>query len=159
MSTQFPIPPTYTLPFIKDGRSEEFVFNPIWLQWFLDLARILTIANVTPTGFDHQALGELQGGSATDRWHLTEAERNSVVEGPAQPVATPAVGASPWAYQNTSGFTQILIFAGGAGVTYEYSQDGAAYTAIPATGWFVLGRGHYFRTTYGGAPTLTTFCI
>ena len=30
-------PPTYTLPIIKDERTGEFIFNPVWLDWFLSL--------------------------------------------------------------------------------------------------------------------------
>ena len=158
MATQFPIPPTYTLPVIKSPETGESVFNPIWLQWFLDLARILSIAGVTPSGFDHQALGNLQGGNATQRNHLSTTELSALVDGPGQAPATPALGISPASYQNISIFTQIVILAGGTGVACDYSPDNLAFYPV-AGNWFIIARGHYLRVTYATVPAVTVFCL
>lgn len=41
----FQPPPTWASPVIEDEKTGDFVFNPVWLKWFLDL-----IANLTPSG-------------------------------------------------------------------------------------------------------------
>lgn len=152
MATQFPIPPTYTLPFTKSPDTGEYLFSPIWLQWFLDLARILSIAGVTPSGFDHQALGNLQGGNTSERYHLSNVELGSLFNGPSQAAVPNVPPASPFVYQGSGTYTQLFIFTGGTGVTLEYSRDNSTFYAINGN-WAVVGRGHYIRVTWATAPT------
>lgn len=156
MSAQFLIPPTYAPPFIRkpDAKDDtETVINPVWLNWFLTVSQV-----IAPTSFDHQNLSSLQGGSTSERYHLTQAQHNGVTAGPATPVATPAVGASPWVYQNTSDFTQLVIAVGGTGVVFDYSVDNSTFFAIPA-GASVLGRTHYLRVTYATAPVVSVVSL
>jgi hypothetical protein len=160
MATTFPIPPTYTLPVLVDPSSGRAIFSPIWLQWFLDLAQILTQAGITPTGFDHQSLGNLQGGSVAERHHLTAAQATSVNDGPSQPATAIALGLSPALYHNTSGFTQIALLTGGAGLFFRYSTDNITYYNFPsADAVFVIGRGHYLEITYAAIPVMTVFSL
>ena len=44
MSTTFQPPPTYALPILVNPQTQEMVFNPIWLRWFLDLVKNLGTA-------------------------------------------------------------------------------------------------------------------
>jgi len=55
-------PPTWALPIIKDTRLDEPVFNPVWLNWFLELVKTLQetkdtgnlpviVSEVATTGF------------------------------------------------------------------------------------------------------------
>lgn len=77
MAEQYPIPPTYAPPFIRkpDAKSDaETTINPIWLNWFLDLAR-----TVAPTSFEHNNLGGLQGGSAGEYYHFDQADYTSLL--------------------------------------------------------------------------------
>jgi len=55
----FPDPPTFAEVSIKDSTGQE-IFNPLWLNWFLELAQTIsglqgvtatiTIAKLTPSG-------------------------------------------------------------------------------------------------------------
>ena len=70
----FPVPPTYAEPTIVDpnGKSQ---FNPIWLRWFLDVAQFLSGVGLTLTRqIDHDLLGNLQGGTSGNYYHLTQAQ-------------------------------------------------------------------------------------
>lgn len=65
-------PPTYAEVVLVDEKTKQGRFNPIWLRWFLDLARILNTAGGTT--INHNDTGSIQGGSASERYHLTAAE-------------------------------------------------------------------------------------
>lgn len=69
-------PPTYALPVLTDEATGRSQFNPIWLKWFVDLSSILTgLGGATPT---HNLLSGLQGGTASQYYHLTGAEHSSL---------------------------------------------------------------------------------
>ncbi len=72
----FPIPPTFSLPFVKDESGKEAI-SPVWLQWFLDVAQVFTALGASSTGVDHNALNGLQGGSAAQYFHLTSAQHTA----------------------------------------------------------------------------------
>lgn len=67
-------PPTYADVVLNEGGRPRF--NPIWLKWFVDLAQIIDSAG--GTAVDHNSLTGLQGGNASERYHLLAAERNLV---------------------------------------------------------------------------------
>lgn len=72
MAEQFPIPPTYAPPFIRkpDAKDDtEVVINPIWLNWFLDVAR-----QIGPSSFEHNNLGGIQGGVPGEHYHFDAAD-------------------------------------------------------------------------------------
>lgn len=81
MSGNFPVPPTFADPVLVDEATRKAKFNPIWLRWFLDLAQLLTAAGGGGIiGFDHNALADLQGGSAPNEfYHLTGTEHTELV--------------------------------------------------------------------------------
>lgn len=64
-----PDAPTFAEPVIVDKTTRKPSFNPIWLEWFLSVARILRT-----TETDHNALTNLQGGTTDEYFHLTEAQ-------------------------------------------------------------------------------------
>lgn len=77
MANDLQPPPTYALPILVDERSGMATFNPIWLKWFLDLSR--TLNNAGGIGLQHNMLGGLQGGTATERYHLTAAQHAAIL--------------------------------------------------------------------------------
>lgn len=64
-------PPTYAEVILVDEHSKRARFNPIWLKWFVDLAEILNQSG--GTSLNHNDLDNIQGGSASERYHLTVA--------------------------------------------------------------------------------------
>lgn len=68
------------------------------------------------------------------------------------------VGASPYAYQNTSGRIETVTLSGGTVSAVDYSVDNSNWYAVGFTsGSFVLMPGDYFRVTYTGVPTMNAF--
>ena len=78
MAANFPIPPTYADPILKDARTGEAIFNPLWLQWFLDVARVFSVIGATGSGVPHNNLSGIQGGLTAERYHLTAAEHSNI---------------------------------------------------------------------------------
>jgi hypothetical protein len=68
------------------------------------------------------------------------------------------VGASPFVYQNTSGYPAQIICSGGTVTEIAISRDGTTYyvTGLIA-GATVLGPGDRVKVTYAAAPTMTHF--
>jgi len=64
-------PPTYAEVVLVNPVTGKGKFNPVWLKWFLDLAQILNESGGTSTL--HNSLTSIQGGSASERYHLTAA--------------------------------------------------------------------------------------
>lgn len=69
MST-FQPPPTYALPVVVDEETGRSQFNPIWLRWFLDMARILSLLGAGGGAAQHNMLTGLQGGVDNQYYHL-----------------------------------------------------------------------------------------
>ena len=69
-------PPTYIDPVLVDERTGKSKFNPLWLKWFVDLTGIIN--NAGGTVVNHNDLSGLQGGSASQRYHLTSAQQTAV---------------------------------------------------------------------------------
>lgn len=79
MAQDFAPAPTYADPVIVDEISRKSRFNPLWLKWFLDLAQFLSAAGAASGGVLHNNSADLQGGAATDYYHLTGAEHTALV--------------------------------------------------------------------------------
>lgn len=73
-----PPPPSFVSPVGVDPVTQKPYFEPAWLQWFLDIAQILTAAGGTG-GIDHEDLSSLFGGAAGDHWHLTQAQHDALL--------------------------------------------------------------------------------
>lgn len=72
MANNFPQAPTYADVLLVDEKLGKVRFNPIWLRWFLDVAQLFTESG--GTALDHNLLGGLQGGQASQYYHFTSAE-------------------------------------------------------------------------------------
>lgn len=76
----FPPPPTFANPVIYDEATKTTSFNPIWLNWFLQISQGLNQATNDIAGpTDHEALSGLQGGAPNDHRHLTETEYTALI--------------------------------------------------------------------------------
>lgn len=87
MST-FQPPPTWALPVLLDEATGKSQFNPIWLKWFVDMAGVLSRLGAGDGFIDHNLLGNVQGGSAGEYYHLTATEHDLMEQNASFPVGT-----------------------------------------------------------------------
>lgn len=69
--------PTYADPIQEDPVTHKAVFNPVWLSWFLLVSQFINTSGGA-SGTAHNNLSGLQGGSSTERYHLTGAAATAV---------------------------------------------------------------------------------
>lgn len=76
---------------------------------------------------------------------------------PTTTIATQAVGASPYTYQNASDFDVDAAISGGTVSAVAFSRDGTTFTTIASASpaWIRLNPGDYVRITFTVLPTLT----
>lgn len=149
MADVFQPAPTWADVVIIDETTQKAKFNPVWLNWFLQLVQILDALGGTSAG-SHNSLTGLQGGSASERYHLTSAQE-AVAAALANPVtvatggtgATTAAGArtnlglGTMAVQNANG----VAITGGAidGTPVGGTTRAAgAFTTLSASTTFLL---------------------
>jgi len=65
-------PPTWAEVVIVDKEKGTGSFNPVWLQWFLDVSQFINNSGGL-SGAAHNNLSGLQGGSANEYYHLASA--------------------------------------------------------------------------------------
>jgi len=70
-------PPTYA-DVIVIGKNKQPQFNPLWLKWFLDIAKILSSSGGSSGTINHNSTGGLQGGTTNQFYHLTSAEHSAL---------------------------------------------------------------------------------
>lgn len=76
----FQPPPTYAEVVLIDEQGKHPRFNPIWLKWFVDVARALAAAAGSGSGtLNHNALTGLQGGVADEYYHLSAAQLSEIL--------------------------------------------------------------------------------
>ncbi len=140
---QFATPPTYALPVIVDEKAGTAVFNPVWLQWFIELTGIINASGGTSLG-DHNLLTGLQGGSAGtpgQRYHLTQSEHTSL----AGIAALAATGASAVLVKRKTADESVtssttfqddnhLTFAIGANEEWDVEVSVSAGASLTTTG-------------------------
>lgn len=74
MST-FQPPPTWALPVNVDEKTGKSAFSPIWLKWFVDLAKVLSSSGFSASGgLVHNGLEGLQGGAGGQYYHISYAD-------------------------------------------------------------------------------------
>lgn len=156
-TANYPPPPTFLSPVGIDPATKQPYFEPAWLQWFLDIATLLANSGGAGGSIEHNMLTGLQGGAADEYYHLSQAEHDQLVDGPTTAVILPAVGASPFTYQNASGFTCSAVIVGGTPSNVEMSRDGATYYSAGVSRTITLGLTDYLRITYAVAPVLVLF--
>lgn len=79
MAKDFTPPPTYADPVAVNEVTGKSQFNPIWLRWFLDIAQYISNNSGGSSTVNHQGLQNLQGGTATERYHLSNTQYTSLV--------------------------------------------------------------------------------
>lgn len=70
----FQPPPTWALPILVDENTRKAQFNPVWLQWFVDLVAVINASGGGGGAFVHNDLSGLQGGTANQYYHLSLAQ-------------------------------------------------------------------------------------
>lgn len=131
-------PPTYAEVVITDEKGEKPKFNPIWLKWFLDLAQ--TLDESGGTTILHNNTSSIQGGAASQRYHLTAAQAAilssskvypTMPDGSNQTVA--GIYAGDGAPNNAEGSNGDFYFRGNgtkAGNTVIYHKEAGAWVAL-----------------------------
>ena len=112
-------PPTYAEVILVDAQGKRPRFNPIWLKWFIDLAGTINAAGGTT--ILHNDTGSIQGGSASERYHLTSVQHG--VTTAADWAALIALGAgilaktaaATYAARTITGTASQIVVANGAG--------------------------------------------
>jgi len=116
-------PPTHNILIDIDRTTERPTFDVHWLKWFLDLAKVLNSnfgIKVT-----HNTLTGLDGGDGTNFFHFSAAQTIGMLggrladaslfhthRGATTVVTTPAVGASPVTFTNSTSYTQTYVIKG-----------------------------------------------
>jgi hypothetical protein len=109
-------PPTYADLLIEDQHSKKPVFNPIWLDWFVTMTKVLNNSGGS-SGLTHNSLSGLQGGTANEYYHATNSEYLKLqhyVTGRLQPAAPTTVTTTPTTISTTE-FS--VLFNGAASIT------------------------------------------
>lgn len=144
--------PTYQDPVEVNPLTGKSQFSPTWLSWFLTLSQ----GGLSNTIQHNTTLG-LQGGSSGQYYHLTSAQLGAVNFRSLTAPAAIAVGASPFLYNNASGFDQSVIVKPGTVSLIEFSRNGVAFFDVAVTaGMFYLSKGDFLRVTYTVLPTMTS---
>lgn len=87
----FQPPPTYALPVLVDEKTGQSQFNPIWLNWFIDLVGVVNASGGGAGVVQHNSTGGLQGGTANQFYHLTATQQALVATGFSSTTYTPTL--------------------------------------------------------------------
>jgi hypothetical protein len=144
-----------------------------WRDWFFNIGQNINTggivrwdnivfdgSNITSiVNRQHNSLQGLQGGgnSGTEYYHLN-ATQYAGTTNYTNPVSTITVTASPFTYQNTSGYAQSVIITGGVASLIDFSRDNSTfYTVGTVTNTMtLLSPNDYIRITYTVAPTMVS---
>jgi hypothetical protein len=107
----------------------------------------------------HNDLQGLQGGATNglEYYHL-DANQYAGTTNYTNPISTISVTASPFTYQNTTGYNADVIISGGTVSLVEFSRDNSTYytTAILTNTILRLSPNDYVKVTYTSAPTMVS---
>lgn len=81
MATIFQPPPTYADVVVFDQEGKNPKFNPIWLKWFVDITEIINNSGGGGGTIAHNSTTGLQGGTANEYYHLTNAFFSALTAG------------------------------------------------------------------------------
>lgn len=137
---QFQPPPTWASPVEVDEKSGRAQFHPVWLKWFIDLAVIISSSGGGGGSIVHNDTTSIQGGSATQRFHLSTAAA-ALVTGNVWTTWSPSrtnwtdVGAAPTVTGRYAQINQIVAFSikvvPGTSIA---TTAGSSYTSLPPLG-------------------------
>lgn len=127
MAALFQPPPTYAEVVLVDPEGKRPPrFNPIWLKWFLDVAAVLSASGGASGAIIHNDLSTIQGGSATERYHLSQT--NAALFGTGTAVQVLHGGASPaWG-------AVVLTTDVNGDLPYANLTQGSALSVLGVTG-------------------------
>lgn len=127
---EFQSPPTYAEPVVVDERTGQSRFNPIWLKWFLDLVQVLNDSGGTSTA--HNSLSGIQGGAASERYHLNATQAGGTFETLAATLAMYPPKETGVAQTATKiyGGSGVPNNANGANGDFYFRSDGGAGSRI-----------------------------
>lgn len=74
----FEPPPTWAPVTLRDEKTGEETFNPVWLRWFLALVAVINASGGGGGTVTHNSLAGLQGGTANQFYHLSQADFNAL---------------------------------------------------------------------------------
>jgi len=153
----FQPPPTWASPVVIDEKTKEGQFNPVWLQWFVNLVGVINSIGAASGTIQHNALSGLQGGTANQFFHLALQQFNRAQGGFGTPPSDIPVGGSPFTFQNGSAFFDAtVIVSGGTVSNIEFSRDNVTFYSTGETaGMFDLSPGDRIRVTYSATPVMT----
>lgn len=76
---EFQPPPTHSEVVVQ--QNDRWVFNPIWLQWFVDLIAVVNASGGGGGGaISHESLSDLLGGGILDHVHLTGSQATDLTD-------------------------------------------------------------------------------
>jgi len=143
--TTFNPPPTYADPVIVDEVTRKAQFNPIWLKWFIDIAGFIT-ASGGGAGVIHNNTLSIQGGTASEYYHVTSAQHSALTAG--------FTGTGALARAVSPSFTTPALGTPSACVATNFTGTAAGLTAGNVTTNANL-TGHV--TSVGNAAVLGSF--
>lgn len=161
------------------------VWSELWVNGLTATNGKVGFKNTAPTALIHPGAGTAAAGTAPLKFtsgpllttpeagaveFLTDAFYATITTGAARKqiaftgyTVAPAaitVGASPFVYQNATGYTAEIICSGGTVTEIAISRDGTTYYPTGLTsGTPVLGPGDRVKVTYSATPTMTSFAI
>lgn len=136
MAVNYPTPPTFALPVIVNPQSGDNQFNPIWLQWFLQLAQFLSS---TGTG----RLRDFIVVTSSGTYVPSNGTNNVLAMGWG---AGGGGGSAP-----TTGVGQVAVGGGGGAGAFGMQLFTSAFSNLP----FIIGSGG-ISDGNGGDTTFST---
>lgn len=146
----FPAPPTFAEPVITDERTGKGNFNPIWLNWFLQVVKLLEDAS-SGTIIEHNNLLLIQGGTPGEYYHLTAAQHTTLAAYDHEDMNGLLGGAAADHYHLTAAQHTILV-------AYDH-EDMAGLLGGAANDHYHLTAAQHSTATGGPAQAVTNIAV
>ena len=148
----WPPPPTYAPPILVDEVTRSVQFNPIWLNWFLQLAQVLTAAGAGGgSGIQHNLTTGLQGGMTGEYYHLTANQHADVIGG----ASFKTIAVSGQSNVVAENYSDTLTLVAGTNISIT-TDAGTDSITINFTGSTLPADGDYGDIVVSGSGTIWT---
>ena len=156
-------PPPVGLPLTEiDSAGRPLPLNSVWTKWFIELAKFINNVGAGGGEINHQSLQSLQGGTVTERYHLTAAQAAAQVlagtiisfagsVAPAGYLACPAVQTLVSTTTYAALFAAIGYAWGGSGASFGLPFFENGYVPLPGVGIGVYNAGQVIAHSHGGS--------